>query len=639
MIPQEKDFSNNRNKGPIGAVPLVLLCLGALILLVRAFYSFCWSDESFYFSTAYRFYLGDSIFKHDWFPTQLSGIIILPFLSLYLSITGSTEGIILFFRILYLILSFLNSLLVFFIMKRHKPLFSAAAMSVCTLFFAHLNIATLSYYTISVQCFLSAMLLIYDYLKKPVETGDQKKTVPLTLVFAGVFYALSVLALPTMALAYVLIVIILLSLILIRNISKKKAETGSRRDSHGFISSFFENNAGTDRLPSILIYTFAGILIPALAFFIFLLSNVSIPDFIRNIPYVLSDDEHGTSLIYPLKKFFIGINEVYGVFAYAGYLLILLSFLLMFIPKEKREKAYIWKYSVILLDILLFTAYFIKGFGHTGYIQTAVCLFSLPLFFLTEKKDFHAFFTFFLNGLVFSLVYSYSSNGYLYILSMGHFIASMAAFCFISDFISELSSKSPGSLDKALTLIFMLILLSVVIETAVLRVINIYRDAPLSDLTAKITEGPARGLYTTPEHLRLYNDVNRVIKENCGKEKKDDGDKESQALEDEEKTLFISKLLPWGYLSAGLDIGAPTTWRIELGSDRLKEYYDLNPDKLPDIVLLLNEEYGSYDTCGDVEADPSPNLNEDTEGFLPDYMKENNYTLKEVPCGFIYERQ
>jgi len=108
---------------------------------------------------------------------------------------------------------------------------------------------------------------------------------------------------------------------------------------------------------------------------------------------------------------------------------------------------------------------------------------------------------------MFSVVFSYSSNGYLYILSMGHFIASIASILFIQDYSAEIASgcePEGGPFSKTGRILCMAVICVALIQTISLRIVNIYRDAPLDELTAKITEGPAAGLYTTPEHLLMY---------------------------------------------------------------------------------------------------------------------------------------
>lgn len=582
----------------VSCYPYIILGLGVLLLLCKCFYSFCWSDETFYFSTAYRFYQGDSIFLHEWFPTQLSAVLLLPLLSLYMAVTGSVSGIILFFRICFVIFASFSSLTVYQILKHTVRKTTALFCALTVLFYTHLNIATLSYYTISVHCFLLAMLLIYHYYQ------TQKKRF---LLISGILFALCVLALPTMAVAYFLVMAVLLLLLLSMRILKLPAA--------------FQALLRKAELPSVCFYTFLGICIPAVLFFIFLLTNVSISDFINAIPFVLSDEEHGTSLVYPLKKFFIGINEVYGFAAYAGYLLVLVTFFLGRFFSDASKKA------AAAIDFILFVIYFSFSLGHTGYIQTAVCMTALPLFFLTKKKNWKLFFLLFGGGMIFSVVFSYSSNGYLYILSMGHFIASIAALLFIQDFSAEqMSDKLHGKLCQVLCTAVVCV---AVLQTITLRIVNVYRDAPMPDLTAKITEGPAGGLYTTEEHLSMYQTVYDTLQTYC--------QSDSEGVNAKNQTLFITKLLPYGYLCTDLKCAAPTTWRTAFNSKRLEPYYEINPDRFPDLILVLDEQYGSYDTCGDVEADPAPNANE-IGGYLLDSIEDMQYEKLSVPCGTLYRR-
>ena len=590
--------------------PYILLGLSCLILFIRCFYSFCWSDETFYFSTCHRFFTGDSVFLHEWFPTQLSSLILLPFYAAYILIIGSTTGIILYFRILYVILSLVNAVIMYRILSRHISVFSSCVCSLTLMFYAHLNIATLSYYTLSVQLFLMSMLLIYDYYM----TYDKRQ-----LIVSGVLLALSVLSLPTLCIAYfIAVVFILLLLAAVRFLKLPES---------------FKNAVRGADLTTLLTQTFIGIMIPAVIFFVFLLCNVSVSDFIKGIPYVLTDEEHGTSLIYPLRKFFIGINEVYGYGAYLSYLLILVTLALSLLKKKLSPMIKLIFFS---LDTLLFVYLFICSLGHTGYIQTAVCLYTLPVFFLSVKPDLKVFNTFILGGMIMSLTYSYSSNGYLYVLSMGHFIASIGCIIIIDGFLKETDSYR-----QVYALSLAAVLCVTVIQTMELRLVNIYRDAPVQMLNFKITSGPASGLYTTSDHYVAYNVAYSTIRKYCMSSELNEPQKYPNSMELDSKSIgniFITKLLPWGYMCTDLRAGTPTTWRTAFNSDRLKAYYEMNPGRYPDMVLVLNKEYGNYLSCGDVEGDPYPNENE-IGGYLLEYINSQDYEELSVPCGTLYKRR
>ncbi len=588
--------------------PYIILLTAGLLLLLKCFYSFCWSDETFYFSTAYRFYQGDSIFQHDWFPTQLSSVMLLPLFSLFMKITGSVEGVILFFRICFVIYAVIRSIIIYRIIKYSYPQWIALICALLYLFYTHLNIATLSYYTMSVGFFLVAMLLICHYYRTELRRY---------LVAGGFTFALSVLALPTMAVAYVIVILGIALLLLACRVLP--------------LPIWVKHAVAQGRLVTVCVYTFLGICVPAVLFAIFLLTNVALADFIQAIPYVLSDEEHGTSLIYPLKKFFIGINEVYGYAAYLGYLLIVVTALLALIELQRKAISRRLKLVLCGIDILLFIAYFICSIGHTGYIQTALCLFALPLFFLTFERSARSFFLLFLPGMIFSLVYSYSSNGYLYILAMGHSIAAIGGVLMIYDFKQEIcNADTDSSLIEMLSVLCTCVMFVALLQTVTLRFVNVYRDAPLPELTAKINDGPAAGLYTTPKHAAMYETVYGVLNDYCQSD-------DLNPSKENNGRLFITKLLPFGYMCSDLRCGSPTTWRTQFNSVRLEDYYTLNPDRYPDIILVLDDAYGSYDTCGDVVADPSPNENE-IGGFLLDYVTKEAYEVIEVECGTIYKR-
>jgi len=617
-------------KHPIDYIPYIIFFIGALVLVARSFFSFCWSDESFYFSTTGRFFMGDSIFKHDWFPTQLSGVMLLPFYSLYLAIAKSTTGIILYFRLLYVLLELISCIITYKILSKNvsKPLSTLAGLIV--LFYSHLNIATLSYYTFSFHFMLISMLLLVDYYR------SRKKR---KLIVSGIFFALCVLALPTMAVAYFLVIFAVMILILISK-ALHSAFEGRNRGIKGFL--FYCSNRILDANPfRVILYSLLGIIIPAILFFAFLLSNVSIKDFIEAIPYVLSDEEHAMSLVYPFKKFFIGINQVYGYAAYAGYMMIIISagFSVLFtFRRYKNERTItasntsfnksddvfnIIRSILFAGDIILFAFYVFFSFPYTGYIQCALMLFCIPLFFLTENRNYSLFVFMIIGGLIMAMVYSYSSDGgFLYTLSMGHFIASIGGIAILSDFIKDISNVRTY---RSLSVIAFIIVGISTLQTGYLRIVNVYRDAAINMLDTRIDKGPAAGLFTTKEHYEMYNDVYDTITEYCT----------SSAINKKEGNIFITKLLPFGYLCTDLKVGAPTTWRTTFNSERLKAYYEFNPDRYPDVILVLNEEYGSYLSCGDIEADPNPNANE-FGGYLQEYLDSKEIEIIETNCGNVY---
>ena len=103
--------------------------------------------------------------------------------------------------------------------------------------------------------------------------------------------------------------------------------------------------------------------------------------------------------------------------------------------------------------------------------------------------------------------------------------------------------------------------------------------------------------------------------------------------------VLFSKILPWGYTASGLSCGYPTTWRATAYSDQqLDLYYDINKNARPDVIIVLDSMYGSYDACGDVEDDHNPNLDEMSD-YWKDYISSEGFTETRVKCGKIYHRK
>ena len=72
-------------------------------------------------------------------------------------------------------------------------------------------------------------------------------------------------------------------------------------------------------------------------------------------------------------------------------------------------------------------------------------------------------------------------------------------------------------------------------------------------------------------------------------------------------------------------------------SPRLEEYYELNPEKIPTCIFVLNPSYGNFESSliqGNEKVD-TPNENK-MEGYLADYIEEQGYEKIELDCATIF---
>lgn len=145
------------------------------------------NDEQFYTTLGYRLVQGDALFFDDWHIAQMiSFFLYLPVKS-FISITGSTEGILFFMRILYSVYTELIGIAMYchFRNRGGKAVIAACAYMLFTPF----SIQGLSYNTMSVG-FLILSLLFLDHHSK---VGD---------FLSGLFFACAVLNTPYLLILY-----------------------------------------------------------------------------------------------------------------------------------------------------------------------------------------------------------------------------------------------------------------------------------------------------------------------------------------------------------------------------------------------------------------------------------------------------
>ncbi len=157
------------------------------IVIVR--YGVCFPDESQFITTAERFVHGDRPLVDDWHLAQLSCLFLCPFYKLFVAVKGSTAGIILFLRYLFVTLNAAVYWVLYVRLRKYRWLSLVTALLFCINVPA--GLFAWYYYTASIRLLMVACLLLFA----------EKKT-PLSLLISGVLFALSVVYQPGFALMY-----------------------------------------------------------------------------------------------------------------------------------------------------------------------------------------------------------------------------------------------------------------------------------------------------------------------------------------------------------------------------------------------------------------------------------------------------
>ena len=304
----------------------IVFAICTVVMLVRAQFGFCWTDESFYISTADRFYRGDIPLVGEWFRTQMSSVLILPLYAVYMLIAGSNVGVILYFRILYVVFSLIVAIVCYRVLRRDYPDFVALICAVFIMSYSHLSVATFSYYMMSHLFLVLALFLIYDHKN----TGSRKE-----LVAAGVITALAVMSMPALAAGYAAVMIPVIAVAVIAKIPG--------------VPENIKRTTQQLQLGRIALFTIIGVAIPAVIFLIYLFSHVDFKYLTGTLPYILTDNEHDNTWGYYIRKPHRSMTDVFGMYTWAVYALCTITFVF-----QKLLQKHPLREIVIIADTLLF---------------------------------------------------------------------------------------------------------------------------------------------------------------------------------------------------------------------------------------------------------------------------------------------
>lgn len=559
-------------------IAFLLLGIISVCIFIRCFYSFTWSDESYYLAVTHRFWLGERMIADEWFTSQLSAPLMLPFYSLFQWITGGNDGVYLYFRLLYWGISTITAVMTYRLLRRQNSILPSLACSFIYIFYSRANIGGMSYYNMTLTFVLLAVLLIYDQF-------DRKKPSRVKLYLTGIFLALAIVNTPYLAFPYLLIGVVLL-------ISKKCWR---------YRKEVFRGFAGT---------AFTGIGYLGYVFY-----KVPVREIIINIPHILNEPELQRTnpvMVIPLIiarivwRYVWTIGVIACIFVYIRY------------RKQKKKEFTAGQIKgIITVNLLVFIINSYLSSDLIGCINIAGTLFFGSLLYLLydrkamEKNTLILFLT---AGFSMVLGFSFSSDTGLDAMSVGFVLIAMGV-------LTEVFKLKEVKKNQFLLGTVVVVVSVMIIQTGILRLFSVYRDAPIGQLNEQIADGPGKYLYTTKEHERQYSGLKQAIEEYVR----------------EEDIVFYSKSCYWSYLCTNNEYGTPSSWRMALNSSRLEEYFSLNPQKIPTCIFVLNPLYGSYESSmiQNNEKEEFPNTNTE-EGFLYDYITENNYEKIELECATIY---
>lgn len=590
----------------------------------KAPFGFCFSDESLYISNALRLIMGDSLFADDWHVSQLTGFFLYLPVKAYISVVGSTDGVVLFCRYLFIALQGSVSSVIYVRLRKYGIFSILAAL----IFFLHIPSFTLmspGYYALGLAFVVLTGLLM--------ATTEKYRKAQYYLV--GLFFACAVLCNPVLAFVFILYSICVLIY-----------ETNKNKNNRPFDFSGISFSVKTWFWITLGIFTMASI------FVAFLLSRTTIGELNDNFPMLLSDPEYtgsGAQSLFSIQKTMAEILKI------NPYLFVAMAVLLAVIVFDKKRIAHRKPYIAVAL--VIFFAYIIAitlsfDFPAYGYWMFPLSMFGITCYLLSENKDKRIFIFIWLLGLLYALCLDITSDMGFIVASQGLLVSDIASVIFIKNIVFEIQSENKNGKQlkinynqkiksntthqnkvPARVFVFLLtgaLFLQICQECYIALNFKFYPEYLALDANSKVSiqryskeklntcllVGPEKGLKTTNATAKIYNaiinDLSRIKKKGYG-------------------PVLIAGTQPWCYLYLDMPYATFSSRlqadKIDIEKQRLDKYYELHPEKIPRYIYI-------------------PKVFDINFIYIPDNMLESiikkltenhQFTLNESDVGYLIE--
>lgn len=555
---------------------IIGLIVGFFFLLWKSRFGTGAYDEPFYLTIPHRIVSGDGMFSEEWNFGQFSSFLLLPVMKLYLLVAGTTEGILLHFRYIYIGFQLLCAVAVYLRLRKSELSWCAAWLF---LLFCPYDIMAVSYNTMGLAFMTLAGVLLVTAKEK-----DKK-----IWVFTGLFFAAAVLCNPFLVLLYAVYSLLVLTAVLKKKAEKKAegkmAETecaGVLQDENFSVSAWLMITAGAAAL--------------AVLFVITVLAGSGIGELLENIPLLMDDPEHTSRSLYMIVKVYVlSFWNIYGWALPEWALLLLVSYV---VRKDSRKRKIC--FALTSLSVVLSLLDFIPTIQNSyNFIMVPIAVCGLSAYIMTKEKDKRTFYFLYVFGLAYTFLANYASNQGMHAIAMAMIPTDVAAVLFIGKFAAqELGAKASGGSIEAMqkdegksagglrwllcgsVILLFVTQLGMQIYT---KTVHTFWEEPIWKLDTVVTAGPLKGTVTTGEKAEEYEKMLTDI---------------SLHIEKNGPVLFAVKDT-WCYLYADAEYGTFSSYLsggLEQASERWEIYYDAHPEKIPGYIYVPKDGEEAWET-------------------------------------------
>ena len=489
-------------------------------------------DEQYAIVLGYRMATGESMFLDLWEPHQTSGFVCAFLIKIYLLLFKTTESLVVYLRILGILIQVVVSAFVYNVFKNKTSKIVSFYLAIAVFALQPKGIQIAEFSNLFIWSMLCTMLCFYSVYTKP----DKYKRYA---IFAGIFVCVSVLCYPSY------LMVVPFYLIAMYKLFSQKGLV---------INGFFLGTC------AIIGVGYVG----------YFLTQMSLDEFLFGIRQMMTDGAHSAS---SLEKVLFYLKEI-KIILLPMIPCVLFSWGLFKILKRKNvlnDKTDKFAFICIITVILtcIYQAFMWMNPNNGVYLHTPLAFYFvayvLGIKCLKEEKELKWIF-YIPTAVAFVAVMLLTNTG---IRVTGSYLLPgiLAVFAVLNTCEDKKDTKCSGGIKLAVLLTFMGLLL---FQRTCLVCETYGYKADVFYVKQKALSGPALNVYCGWLDGTKYNEAAVVM---------------NQYVKEDEAVLCISANTLWYLLGEG-QISNYSTISTPTFDERLYEYWELYPEKYPDVVII-----------------------------------------------------
>ena len=516
-------------KKPFIALALFLILISG-VAVIRSLIIGLDIDEEYSVALTYRIASGDMLIKEMFEPHQLSGILPVLFVKLFIVASGGCEYLCLYLRFLGIGFAFIVSLTWYLSLSKvyNKPFVFLTSVIIFNTF--PKGIVSLEFTNIELWMLLLVGVSLFNYFQSSKY---------IHIIFAGIFMVFEVLAYPSCVLLFPFFLVILMQ--------KKKIKAA---------------------------IIFSGeCLLSAGAFLIYLLTKMSFKELLSGIGYVMSDEEHSEGFV---SKFLSRFGELPELLIYClvyALIAIVISFLVSKIQSKKTHSQCIWTlFPIITLTVALLDQLRLWLFCGEVLVYPQIIYLLATVYggFLYEQRkqadsDILMFKLFYIPGIIALFCVLLLSN-----LTIKSALVHLLPSVLCMFLLLNLSEEQFETRKWSAYLLSILWCIVIIVGRIYMVRDGDFNNGNINFVKQKILYGPGKYIYAPYMTGYKINEEQGFLAEN---------------IPSGSKVWYIGthNLI---YLANDYEVCTASTISTPVYNETYLEYFDVNPGKMPEYVIL-----------------------------------------------------